>query len=139
MIVVPTPITIEILDSLIAAGGEFDGALVRLFQNDIQPTKDSILADFTIATFTGFATSAAIVWAGPILNPDGEPIVIGDLKLFTGGSPFTVSNTIYGYYIVDAAGTKLLWSERFALAQVVAAAGQSVQVVPTFGARNQAA
>lgn len=139
MIVVPTGISIEILEELIAAGNLFDGALVKLFQNDFQPTKDSILADFTVATFSGYAASAAVAWSGPVLNTAGQPVIIGDLKLFTGTSPFTVSNTIYGYYVVDTAGTKLLWAERFALSQIIAAAGQSVQVVPTFGARNQAA
>lgn len=139
MIQVPTAITLEILAALIDTGGEFDGAKVRLFQNDFQPSKDSVIADFTPADFTGYATSSAIVWPDPIISPDGIPYIIGDLKLFTGTGPFSVSNTIYGYYIVDGAGTKLLWAERFDEAQVVAAAGQSVQVVPTFGAENQAA
>lgn len=139
MIIVPTVITLEILAALIDTAAEFDGAKIKLWHNDYVPTKDSVIADFTICDFTGYATSSAIVWGGPLLNGDGEPVILSDLKLFTGGTPFTVSNTVYGYMVTDGAGTKLLWSERFDNAIIVAATGQTVPVIASFGAENQAA
>lgn len=101
---------------------------IKLFQNDMTPSPGSVLGDFTVATFTGYATSGAIVWAGPVNADDGTPELVGQRLIFT-ATDGAVTNTIYGYYALDAGGG-LLFAERFESPQNVAIAGDSVIFVP---------
>lgn len=109
--------------------GTFDGMKTGLFQNNVVPSRDTLLADLTPADFTGYALNATAAYAAAGLDSDGTPIMATGVITFTAGSPITVSNTIYGYYIVDSAGTALLLAERFPTPVQVALPGQVLKIV----------
>ncbi len=138
MLVVPDAISLQNLAALTGVDGLFEGAKIGLFHNNYVPNRQTALADLTVANFTGYALSAAVVWGTPFIDPVIGPVVLANLKVFAAGNPTTVPNTIYGYYIVDAAGTALLWAERFATPRVVSAPGDAVTVLPGFGNVSQA-
>lgn len=116
------------LTALKEADALLDGVTVKLFQNDIVPGPDSVLGDFTVADFTGYATSAALVWAGPVLKDDGTPELVAQRLMFTCTNA-TTPNTIYGYYLLDSEGG-LLGAERFEAPQQVSLVGDTVMFVP---------
>jgi hypothetical protein len=83
----------------------------RLFQNDITPTPESVAADFTVATFDGYADKIFTMPSGPFRDVDGS-------FYFTGGGTWTMSgsttpNVIYGSYVLDFTGANLIFAQRF--------------------------
>lgn len=131
-VIIPNASSLAILQELIATGNLLDGVKLRLFQNDFTPVPASVLADFTIATFTGFATSTAVVWGTPYYQQDGTPNVAGDLKTFAAGSPLTVTNVIYGWYLIDGAASVWLAAYRFDQPIPVSIPLQAIPVVPSY-------
>lgn len=118
----------SILDALIAEDGPLDGAKLGLYKAPFTPTKFTVLADLTVADFTGYALSAAITWGTPLNDPDGTAYVPGgQIEFIASGS--AIANTIYGAYIVDAAGTGLIAVLPFDSSVGVSGTGQGV-VVP---------
>ena len=73
---------------------------------------DQISGDLTQAAFTGYAESSAIAWGAPFIDDQKRAVVMGGSKQFTGGDAVD-PETIYGYYVVNSAGTGLLFAERF--------------------------
>lgn len=137
MIIVPNTVAASILTALVGVAGILNGALLKLFKNDVIPNVGTILADLVEADFTGYAASAAITWSVPVLGDDGLYRVIGDNKSFIAGSPLTVPNTIYGYYVTNGAGTVLLFAERYANSKIINTAHQAIVEVAEFGASSQ--
>lgn len=84
---------------------------LKLFKEIAAPLNvNTVLADFTEANFTGYADVDPIVFLGGYLDPDGGASVQTGTRLFQIASPFTVPNTVLGWYIEDdgvcvAAGT----------------------------------
>lgn len=127
-----------ILNRLIAdAPAESDPGIlfevkVLLFQNDVTPNRNTVLADLDVATFSGYATLTAQTFNPALTDDDGNTRVIGPVCQFT-ATAATITNTIYGYYVTDTAGTLLLGAERFDEPVEVTGAGDGVALVPTFG------
>ena len=144
MIVVPDTFSLAELVALVGVGGALNGAKLHLFKNAYTPTRGDTVASFTPADFTGYATSAALVWGAPYTDPANGPQVVANAVQFTSTGPFLVGNDIYGVYCTDAAGTTLLFAEAFTVdgtptPVIIAAVGQAVVYVPVFGAVAQAA
>lgn len=99
------------LADLIAADATLDGAEIALFQNDVIPSETSVIGDFTIATYTGYAAEA-VTWYAPSVSDAGDPEVIGAVGEFR-PTAATVGNTIYGALLLDTGGA-LLAACRFA-------------------------
>lgn len=106
--ITPNPQLIEILAAL--AAGDYDALTMDLYQNDLDPTPLTVLGDFTVATYSGYAQKTALAFGTPYFNPDG----IAEMDLpsqqfdHSGGA---VANNIYGYY-VQKTGGGLLYAER---------------------------
>jgi len=103
---------------------------VKLYQNNITPSDTDTAATYTVANFTGYADAGltAATWGAA----SGGTITYGAQLSFTcsGAS----SNSIYGYYIVNAGGT-LLYSERDASAPfTITTSGDAVKLTPTISA-----
>jgi len=130
MIVTKRTILEDILTAISGVGGVLDGAKMHLFKTNIALSPDLDVSDFVVADFTGYATSSAIVWATPGYDANNVPEVLGDTKSFVAGSPITVTNTVYGYYVTDGAGTGLLYAEKFTSAVNVINPAQILSVVP---------
>lgn len=134
MLVQPQALVRSMLDDLVVAGppaGLLNGALVKLFKNDMTPSGLTLLADLDEADFTGYAASGAVTWDAGFTNEAGDGEIIGDTKQFL-ASGAAVANTVYGYYVTSGDGLTLLFSERFAVPKLIDAAGKSITVIPRF-------
>lgn len=117
------------LSVLIGVGGPFHGAIVSLYKNPVTVTPGSVLADFDVADFDGYADGSALTYTGPYFDSDGTALVMGTNQLFlaTGG---LTPNTIFGYILATAARAALIAAFPFATPVGVAKAGDAVPVVP---------
>lgn len=105
------------------------GAKVHLFTNAIVPTVDSIVSNFSEATFTSYVAQS-VVWNNPpYVNGNNQAEMTGGTLVFVAGSAPTLQ-TIYGAFITDSGSTNLLWAERFTIPVVVNSAGDGVTYVP---------
>lgn len=130
MIVMPRSVLLDVITAITGGGGVLNGALVGLFKSNTVLTPDTVLADLTEADFTGYAQSAAVTWGSPGYDVNKVPEVLGDMKVFNSGTPITITNVVYGYFVVDGAGTTLLYAEKFATPASVINADQMLAVVP---------
>ena len=102
---------------------------VRLYQNNFTPLVGSVLGDFTVATFSGYAAQAPTFGAAAI---DGN----GNAKADASALSFThngggTANSIYGWYMVDTGTGVVCQAERFAAAPLsFAVSGDDVTVTP---------
>jgi len=103
-----------------------------LFQNDATIAAGTALADLTPADFTGYAAivlndtgDCAGFVQGPATGGDGEWRLIQDQQEFT-QTAATISNDIYGAYIWDTVGGRLLGAVRFDDAPLPMAEADSV-------------
>lgn len=88
-----------------------DACKVKLFQNNIVPGPNTILGDYTEATYSGYAAEA-ITWSDPTIADDGSIEVIGIVGEFRPTSSVVV-NSIYGLLLVDTTGAILYAGARF--------------------------
>lgn len=130
MAVNPKAVALETLTTLIDTGGQFDGAKVGLFQEPITPTPDTVLADLTPCDFDGYALSSALTWGTPFYGAEETAQVPAGLKQFI-ATGSTTPNNVWGWYVVDGAGTTLLLVEPFEDAIPVLTTGEGVALVPT--------
>lgn len=131
MVITPTSFLSQLLADLLA-DADVAGCIVRLYQNNLQPTQQNVFADFSEANFVGYAAVAGALVA-PTIDPQGNPQLVGSNCRFTAGA-VAGPQTIYGYYVTNAANNKLLWSEAFATPIVINGPGQMIGVVPVYAA-----
>lgn len=81
-----------------------DGGEMALFTNNITPGPQTIAADLTEATFTGYARAALTAWTVERLTPALEAVHTSPMASFAAASPFTVQEQVYGGWIEDVAG-----------------------------------
>jgi hypothetical protein len=113
----------DMLDTLFAG----DKSL-RLFQNNFTPNNASVLLDFTVADFAGYANIT--LTGGSWTTTPGAPSVAAYAEQTFTRTTTGAVQTIYGYYIVNAGGTKVWAYEKFATAQAVTSAGDTIRVTP---------
>lgn len=88
---------------------------LRLFQNDVVPTLESVFDDFTNADFTGYAeVPGPTATPNPTLvTPLGEGAEVPPHAVFT-ATGNTVTNTVYGWFMVNVStGQNLVCARRF--------------------------
>jgi hypothetical protein len=126
---VPKPIKLDIVTAIIATA-DFVGAVLHLSVTNFTPNQNTVLADFTEATFTGYAPSSAVVWGAPFLDAAGDAVSVGSAKTFV-QTGVGVVNIVYTWYLETALGAYLCGG---ALDTPVnfAAMGDGVTLVPTF-------
>lgn len=75
-------------------------AKVMIYVNNVSPTPNTVAADLTEATWSGYARSGAITWALPtISNETQDPAIVADAKTFT-VTTNTDPQTMFGYALV---------------------------------------
>lgn len=112
---------------------------LKLFKNDVTPSHESTPATFTEADFTGYAaiTLTTTSWNAGVAGTGTGTALANKASIdyaqqtFTMGVPGT-TNTVYGYFITDNAGTTLYGAERFAASQSMALSGDSIKITPKF-------
>lgn len=106
--VLPKAFQLQILDDQMG-GADFTGAKLHLFKNDLLPDDETVLADFVAADFSGYAAKT-LTWGDAYFDSNGVPVSSAGEQAFeqTGATGCLV----YGGWVTDTAGTKLLWSAR---------------------------
>lgn len=95
------------------------GWLVKLYTNNLTPTKSNVVGDFTQLTnveVPGYAPVAGSWMGAPVRKQDGSWEDQGSAPLpfkATGAPPSP--QIVYGWYATDAAGTTLIGSGLFAV------------------------
>jgi len=123
-----------VLDMLVS-GDSFALVVLRLYKNNVTPDEDSVFADFDEANFSGYAEEVPAFGAASIVGHKGK-IVDGAAREFIHNGGAT-ANTIYGYYVVDDATSKVLWAERFSAPQAVANNGDKITITLAFTANSE--
>jgi len=82
--------------------GDLAGAKLGLYQNNLDPTPETPIGDYTAATFTGYAQKA-ITWLAPSVADDGTPEVVGIVTEWRPTDGVT-PNSIYGLILVETGG-----------------------------------
>lgn len=104
---------------------------IDLYQNNITPSKGMLVTDLDVATFTGYTQQVVTAPAPPIIDTvNGGQSIIMPSHVFAAASPYTVGNTVYGWYLRTAGGV-LVAAGKFATPISVGAAGQAVPLQVT--------
>lgn len=85
------------------------GSKVKLFQNNVLITVNTLKSELTVATFTGYADQTITATGDPVIDPinGGISITMPSFQ-WTTGDPTTVTNTIYGFWLETAGGDLIL-------------------------------
>jgi len=98
----------------------------RLYQNNYTPVQGSVLGDFTVATFSGYAADWTTFGAASIVSNKAKIVASAPVSFVHNGGG--TSNTIYGYYIVDLASSQVVWAEKFSASQLMANNGDTLNI-----------
>lgn len=100
---------------------------LKLYTNNYSPVAASVAADFTEATFTGYAakTLTRSSWTDPVQSGTTAKTTYPELTWSNSGS----SQTIYGYYVVGATSGTLIFAEALDAAYAMAT-GSSFNLTP---------
>lgn len=116
------------------ANNNGNGLLWQLYQNDIDPQLDSVLADFTLADAT---------WGQALVILADYSFLAVTLNIGTiQAGPVSFSNAtgmdqdIYGYVVYDFTTSHLIAAARFDGAPLTVVDGQGFNLVPTLGLKN---
>lgn len=86
---------------------------LRLFQNNVTPDNDTVLAALDVADFSGYS-DFSVTWGGVVEDANGNAAATALVAEFihSGGA---TANDIYGWYLVMQVGgtEKLTYCERF--------------------------
>lgn len=119
---------IGLLNLLPRLTADIAGAELCLYVNNYTPVAGSLLANFTEATFPGYARASLTGWDAAVIVSDHSRQVADDclFTLSATGGPYSV----YGYFVLDGAGD-LLWAERDPNAPgVLSTIGDQFRVIP---------
>lgn len=94
--------------------------------------ESTTLADFTQATFTGYAakTLTRAGWGAPSTSVGTTSSTYAQQTWTHSGSAGS-SQTILGYYVVGVTSGKVLWAETFTTARVIDG-GDTLSLTPSF-------
>ncbi len=107
---------------------------VNLFQNDYQPVPATVLADLTVATFSGYAAEVVAALLPAYLDPiGGASAQIGTIQFDHSGG--VVSNIIFGFWAENAGGD-LIMVGRFENPIPMAALGDAIPLDVKFNFGN---
>jgi len=120
---------LAVLQTAIKAGGALGATKIGLFKADVTPTPLTPLTALTECDFDGYAQKTLTWLIGPYLNP-GNQSEIQNASVNWTPTGSTTPNTVYGYFVIDAAGN-LLWSERFTTPRVLNGGATTLTLLPT--------
>jgi len=114
--------------------GPLDGATILLFKNNYLPTKDTVLADLTECTFTGYSRSSAVTWATPQMSSEtGVPVIYGDQKSFICTATPDPAQSVYGWAIILEGTPDLLVGAELLETPELIEDGSFLTIVPRLG------
>jgi len=106
--------------ALTAIAAEYFGAagatgIVKLFQNDYTPSIASEIGDLVEATFDGYASDELLLaeFSGSKSDAEGNAYRVYTALVRFQQTGVVVTNTVYGWYIVDEGEAELIAAKRF--------------------------
>jgi hypothetical protein len=114
-LLVPDVGEVELLKRLLYPASAENWTL-KLYKTNVTPAESDTAASYTVADFTGYSdktitnTQSGSTWAVPTTSSGTTSSTYGTTLTW---SP-TTSQTVYGYYVVGATSTVLLFAELFA-------------------------
>ena len=130
-LLVPDVGEVELLKRLLYSNAGSENLTLKLYSNNVTPAESDTATTYTEATFTGYAaktltsTQTGSTWGVPATVGGVTSSTYGTAQVF---SP-TSSQTIYGYYVIGATSTVLLWAELFSSAKSLVS-GDTLTVTP---------
>lgn len=108
--------------------GRWTQAAFRLYiaSNPIGP--NSVLADFTPASYDGYGDLTAGAWDLPTRDVDGTPYVVSQMMGFAGATPQTTPQVVLGLVVMDSTSTVLLGVFPFDVPYPVSLPNQGPQI-----------
>jgi hypothetical protein len=107
--VIPLDVSRQIADKLIAAAGLFDGASIGIYNVNVAPGPNTVLADLPSPAFTGSAPVVIGAWNDAFIGADGNVHLTAPSEQFTASATPGAPETIYGAKIIgDPGGTPFL-------------------------------
>jgi hypothetical protein len=119
---------IELLSRMLNKSATGD-VVLRLYSNDKTPADADTVASYTECTGSGYAakTLTGSSWTITTVTNKGNAAYAQQSFDLSGAL------TAYGYYVTDAAGTTLLWAERFTAPPfTIPSGGGSIKITPNF-------
>lgn len=104
VLIFPRSAGIDILTAMIGAV-PYSTAKLHLFSNNIVPTANSVIADFTPPVYSGYAPKA-VTWSTPFIDTNQVAVSSSGELLYAQAG--VVGDVVYGAYLTDTAGTGLL-------------------------------
>jgi hypothetical protein len=127
---------LELLDKMLKDALTTDeDYTLKLFNNNVTPDQSSVAGTFTETAFTGYTakTLTRTGWSAASTVSNKAQSSYSQQSWTCGAT----GDTIYGYYVIGATSTTLLWAERFASPRVVANTDVlNVTPVFTFNSEN---
>lgn len=114
--------------------GSISDVKIGLFSNNVVPTVDTVLADLTECTFTGYSAVNAGPWNDPAWASQGAAIQYATpAAVFNTVSPYTVGEVVYGWFITAGMTPVLLVAGTFASPVPMNAAGDQIIIGTPLG------
>ncbi len=82
---------------------------LKLFKNDLTPAKATVIGDFTESDIAGYAAKDLTGTNWTVATNGGDTLGSYAEQTWT----FTGAGSIYGYYITNNDGSKVVWAERY--------------------------
>jgi len=118
------------LDDEDGVNGVLLGSKILLYTNVVAPNPLVTLADFTEATYGGYARSAAIVFDDPFISTEtGAYVMAGDLKTFT-ASGNVPNETVRGWALISSDVSPVLLGYKAMDENWTPAAGSEMKMIP---------
>jgi hypothetical protein len=124
----------ELLAADVATLAPVAGNKIALYTTNVSPSENSVLADFTLATFTGSTPKVATPGTQPAgyVPGTGDSRInisppVGGFRFECTGAP-TPSQTIYGFIMTDNAGAVYLAGQRFTNPIVIVNVGDTIDL-----------
>lgn len=103
---------LDIVTSFTSGGSAFK---LRLFSNNFTPTLNSVYADFTECTFTGYASITISLFDPAGWYSQGAAVQYANpTGVFSTASPYTVGEVVYGWYISEGVSPLFICGGLFA-------------------------
>lgn len=124
-----------VLLEMLRSGVPLTACSCYLFQNNMTPDQNTVLADLTQATFSGYAASVCNFGAATIVSHKGK--IVGTAPLTFTHNGGGTANTIYGYYVKITTTSDLIYVERFSASQLMTNNGDQIGITLSFTGNSE--
>ena len=103
-----------------------DDVELHLYKTDVTPAEGDVVGDYTECDAAGYASVTLTGASWTVSTAAGTTTGSYAQQTFT----FTAAQDVYGYYCTNAAGTVLLWAEKFSSTFSIPSGGGTIKVTP---------